>query len=109
VRASNEPNFGLDYTPAFIIYSDNSVEKNSLDIAYKYIRVVSISLIFDVLGPNSDGKGEGRSEVRIAVKNGQLNKVSRPKFDYLDFIYTPIKEGELGQTIAEAIKNPMKW
>ena len=97
----------LDYTPAFIYYSDYSTGGIPKNIRNK--REVSISLIFDICEAGSDGIGGGSSEVKIAVKNNQLNLVNYGKVERFEYGYTPIEDGKLGETIAEAIKNPIRW
>jgi len=97
-------NNGLLESESYIHESDHNTGGIIHNIGHK--REVSVSLIFDICEGGSDGVGSSSKEVKIAVKDGQLNLVKHPEFND---VYTPIKEDELAQTVAEAIKNPIRW
>jgi len=101
----NESKKISDFTPAVIHESDNFA-RSLLNMRDK--RTVYISLIFDILEGGSDGVGGSSSEVRIIAENEKLylHKKGEGRFEYVNI---PIDEGKLGEVIAEAIKNPLRW
>lgn len=98
----NEIKTVCSYTPAYICESRHDT--------LNYQSPVSMSLIFDswvTTGWDIDFI-YGHKEVEIAVIEDELNLVG---YDHKHFksTYIPIKEGQLANTITEAIKNPVSW
>ena len=93
----------LDYIPAGIAVGVGRYETN--EEGYAYGDGVSLSLQFDCsqATDSNDRLSDAHSEIRIAVVRGELFLVGNNRCGYS---YTPIKEGELVTTIANALKTP---
>lgn len=90
-----------DYAPARIQENDHK-DVNKYNMRDK--REVSLSLTFyGKLFDDKQSCSTHYSEIKIVVHEGKLNIVGYKNFRYS---YTPIEEGKLIETIAEAIKNP---
>lgn len=75
--------------------------------------VASLSLTFN---RQTGGDSDRYDEIRIATVGEELclvewvfrREYQGSKLVYVDYTYTPIKEGELATTIAKALENPTK-